>query len=202
VRRVIAILIFTLVLLGFAALPAVAGGGPDNNVFSEATAAPDGTPVTVERSSLQVAPTGADQVTSQNSAQAYSHDCTGCRAVAVALQAVIITGKPSTVAPVNVGLAVNERCLRCATFAFAYQYVVSTDNADEVSRSARRTVWQLRQEAADLARSGLPFAELDARLQDVAKRLRSAVDAEIARSGSERRDQREDEHTDVAPAGS
>jgi hypothetical protein len=199
VRRVTAVLIFSLVLLGFAALPAVAGG-PDNNVFSEATAAADGTPAVVEQSSLQVWPTGADEVTSQNVAQAYSHDCTGCRAVAVALQAVIVTGNPTKVAPVNFSVAVNERCSRCASYAFAYQYVVSTSNADDVNRSARRTIWQLRQEAAGLARSGLPFPELDARLQDLAKRLKWAVDAELARSGSQRGDQREDEHTDVAPA--
>jgi hypothetical protein len=198
VRRVIAILTFTLVLLGFAALPAVAGG-PDNVVFSEATAAPDGAPATVERSSLQMTLSDSGEVTSRNVAQAYSHDCTGCRAVAVALQAVIVTGDPSTVAPVNISAAVNERCSSCATYAFAYQYVVSADD-DDVSWSTRRTISQLRREAADLARSGLPFPELDAQLRDVAARLKSTVDAEIARSGKQRRGQREDEHTDVAPA--
>ncbi|MEA2248813.1 MAG: hypothetical protein QOH46_3342 [Solirubrobacteraceae bacterium] len=198
-RRLIAVLTLTVALIASAALPAVAGG-PNNDVFSEATATPEGTPATVERSSLQVLPTGTDELTSRNVAQAYSHDCTGCRAVAVALQAVIVTGNPSTVAPVNVGAAVNERCSSCATYAFAYQYVVSADDVDDLSWSARRTIWQLRREADDLARSGLPFPELDAQLRDVAARLKAAVDAEIERSGSKRRDRREEEHSDIAPA--
>jgi hypothetical protein len=196
-RRLAAVLALTFALLSFAVLPAVAGG-PNNVVLSEATASPEGAPATVERSSFQVLPTRTDELTSRNLAQAYSHDCTGCRAVAVALQAVIVTGDPSTVAPVNVSAAVNERCSRCATYAFAYQYVVSADRPDEVSGSTRRTLWQLRREADDLAHSGLPFPELDAKLRNVAARLKATVDAELARDGAKRRDDREDEHTDVA----
>jgi hypothetical protein len=197
VRRLIAVLTISVALVAFAALPALAGG-PDNVVTATATATADGAPTTVERSGLQVAESGGDEVTSQNIAQAISQDCTGCKAVAVALQAVIVTGEPRTVAPVNFGGAVNSNCTSCASFAFAYQYVVSADSAD-FTPSSRRAIAQLRRQAADLATSGLPFPELDARLQQVAADLKQTVDAAIERSGSQPHDRRERERMDATP---
>jgi hypothetical protein len=197
VHRLIAVLTLTVALLAGAAFPALAGG-PDNVVVTIAT--PDRP--TVIRSSLAADRTGADEVTSANIARAESRDCTGCRSVAVALQAVLMTGEPSSVTPTNAAIALNTHCTRCETFAFAYQYAVSARGVERLSAAGNRAIADLRREAAALARSDLPFPELDARLQDVGARLKATVDAEIARAGSAPRGGQVRERTDMTPASS
>jgi type II secretory pathway pseudopilin PulG len=194
VPRSIAVLALTVALLAGAAFPAVADG-PDNIVVANATAERH----TVIRSALDTAQTGADEVTSANIARAESKDCTGCRAVAVALQAVLMTGNPSTVTPTNAAIALNTNCTHCATFAFAYQYVVSTGGPARLSPDGYRAIGQLRREAADLARSDLPFPELDARLEDVGARLKATVDQEIVRTGGWSRGGQVRERSDMTP---
>jgi hypothetical protein len=71
-------------------------------------------------SGLVVSPAASDAVDNENIAYAKS-GCTGCRTVAVAIQAVLITSNASDVQPKNVALAVNESCSSCRTFAAAYQ---------------------------------------------------------------------------------
>ena len=66
-----------------------------------------GQSATLERSGLQVAPVGSDTVTSSNLALATSHDCSGCRTIAVALQAVFVIRDASTVSPTNAAVATN-----------------------------------------------------------------------------------------------
>jgi hypothetical protein len=196
VNRSIAVLVTTVALLAGAAFPAVADG-PDNVVIANATAERP----TVVRSALDASQTGADEVTSANIARAESRDCTGCRAIAVALQAVLMTGNPSTVAPTNAAVALNTNCTGCATFAFAYQYVVSTGGPARLSPAGQRTVADLRREAAGLARSDLPFLELKARLDDVGARLKATVDQEIVRTGGWSRGGEVRERSDMTPEG-
>jgi type II secretory pathway pseudopilin PulG len=196
VPRPIAVLILTVALLAGAAFPAVAGG-PNNVVVANATSERP----TVIRSSLDASQTGGDEVTSANIARAESKDCTGCRAVAVALQAVLMTGNPSTVTPTNAAVALNTNCTRCATFAFAYQYVVSTGGPAHLSPDGYRAIAQLRREAADLARSNLPFPELNARLEEVGARLKATVDEEIVRTGGWSRGGDVRERSDMTPDG-
>ncbi len=116
--------------------------GPNNVVNVETT----GTSVTDTQSALKVGHYGGDNLQSENVASAYSHDCTDCRTVAVAVQAVLVTGNPSTSEPKNVAAALNQNCVRCTTFAYAYQYVVNTDGRvhldgetrADIHRAARR----------------------------------------------------------------
>src|SRR4051812_47259701 len=176
-RRLTAILTLAFALLALTAFPAVAGG-PNNVVLSDTT----GTGTVDIGSSVQVLPTGTNEVTSTNLARAYSHDCTGCRTIAVALQAVVMTGSPETVTPQNVALAVNERCSSCTTYAFAFQYVVSAERG-RVSAEGRREIADIRAEADRLAHSDLPLADIDAQLSALGDRLKTTVDAEIAKAG-------------------
>ena len=108
------------------ALPAVAGG-PNNVVNTSPTS--DGTHL--HRASVQVTSTGAKSVTSSNLAIATPHDCTGCEGIAVAFQALIVTGGSSTISPTNAAVAVNTNCTSCGAFAYAYQYVVTADRGLE-----------------------------------------------------------------------
>ena len=197
-RRLAAVLAVTIGLLGPAAVPAVAGG-PDNVVSAESTVDAAGAPTSVIRTNLRASSTGTDELTSKNIAEAFSHDCTGCRAIAVAFQAVIATGHPHTVTPRNLAAGVNLRCTGCATFAFAFQYVVTTDGSAQLSDAGFAEVARIRQQIADAANSGVPFDQLDATLKDLAQQFRAAIDANLVHTGGSEGTPHEDEEMDEAP---
>ena len=193
-RRVIVLVVaWTLCL----ALPATAGG-PNNVVLASPTV--DG--AQVHRSGVKVGSTGADSVTSSNLASATPHDCTGCEGIAVAFQAIIVTGNPSNFAPTNAAVAVNSNCTSCGAFAFAYQYTVQADRGTRLSRDGRTKIAAIRREAAADINAGLPFGELDAKLQALSLKFRDAVDNDLERSGADPHDGVLDADTDEAPAGS
>jgi hypothetical protein len=178
IRRTLAALTAALALVATNA-QAAGDTGPDNVVNVETT----GTNVTDAQSALKVGSYGGDNLQSQNVASAYSHDCTDCRTVAVAVQAVFVTGKPSTSEPKNVAVALNERCLRCTTFAYAYQYVVPTPGQVHLDRRARNDISRLRGEIADVAGSSLAPPDMDARLHDLSAEFKADIDAGLARDG-------------------
>jgi hypothetical protein len=153
--------------------------GPDNVVNVETT----GTGVTDTQSALKLGSYGGDNLQSENVASAYSHDCTDCRTVAVAVQAVFVTGNPSTSEPKNVAAALNERCTRCTTFAYAYQYVVSTDGRVHLDGETRADIRRLRGEIADVTDSSLAPPDMDARLQQLTAEFKSEIDQGLARDG-------------------
>lgn len=76
------------------------------------------------RSGVMVAPVAGDSVEPENLAYARS-SCSNCRTVAVAFQAVVVTGSPSVARPKNAAVAANVNCTSCQTMADAYQYVVT-----------------------------------------------------------------------------
>jgi putative peptide zinc metalloprotease protein len=174
-RRAVA-LICSLVACGVVA-PAASAGNPDTVV--SATAPDEGT--TVQRSGVVVGWDGDDTVDATNLAQAYAHDCTGCEAVASSFQAVVATGRPTTVTPSNLSVAVTYNCTSCKVFAYAYQYVVTADRPFRIREEDVRKVKAIKREAAEVTRSGLPYPELDARLQALAQRFREAIDTALAR---------------------
>ena len=199
-RRAAAVITLLVALIGFGALPAIAGG-PNNVVLSDATVDVAGAPTIVTRSSMVAASTGTNEVTSTNVARAVAHDCTGCQAIAVAFQAVLMTGDAHTVAPRNFAIATNLRCTGCASFAFAFQYAVSTGGPAHISPAGLQGIAALRQEVADDLATDLTPEELDARLTDVGQRFRALVDAEIVRTGGTPHDGEMREQVDEAPAG-
>jgi putative peptide zinc metalloprotease protein len=178
-RRVLAVVVATVSFLSAGAVPAVAGG-PNNVVISDATGA-SGTSVT--HSSVMARSTGTDELTSSNTASAESHDCFGCRAVAVAFQAVFATGRPNVVTPANIAAAVNLNCTGCDTFAFAFQYVVLTSGPAHLSAAGLQAVDQLSQDVADATAADLTVFERLARLQALAARFQEIVVAELVHSG-------------------
>jgi hypothetical protein len=197
-RRVVAVLVLTMALIGFAAWPAIAGG-PNNVVLSDATADFAGAATFTTHWNMVAEPTGTDEVTSANVARALAHDCTGCQAIAVAFQAVLTTGNPHTVAPRNFAFAENLRCDGCAAFAFAFQYVVSTGGPAHLGPAGRQGIEDLRSEvAADLATDLTPD-ELNARLTDIGNRFQALVNADIVRTGGSPHDGEMQEQMDRAP---
>jgi hypothetical protein len=199
-RRSIVVFALAIALLCLGALPAVAGG-PNNLVFSDATADANGAATFETHSNIVAMPTGTDEVTSANVARAVAHDCTGCQAVAVAFQAVLVTGNPRTVAPRNIAYANNVRCTGCAAFAFAFQYVVSTGGPARLSPAGMQGIQALRREVADDLATDLTPDELNARLTDIGDRFQALVDREIVRTGGRPHDREMREQFDRTPAG-
>jgi putative peptide zinc metalloprotease protein len=198
-RRFIAVLAATTALLGLGAFPAVAGG-PNNFVNSDSTVDAAGAATIVTRSSMIAGPTGTDEVTSANVARAVAHDCSGCQAIAVAFQAVLMTGNPHTVTPHNLAVAKNVSCTGCASFAFAFQYVVSTDGPAHISPAGHQAIADLRREVADDLATDLTPEDLNARLTDIGHRFRALVDREIVRTGGHPQDGELRKQADETPA--
>jgi putative peptide zinc metalloprotease protein len=199
-RRFIVVLALAIAVFCHGTLPAVAGG-PNNLVFSDATADANGAATFDTHSNIVATPTGTDEVTSANVARAVAHDCTGCQAVAVAFQAVLVTGNPRTVAPRNIAYANNVRCTGCAAFAFAFQYVVSTGGPARLSPAGMQGIQALRREVADDLATDLTPDALNARLTDIGDRFQALVDREIVRTGGRPHDREMREQFDRTPAG-
>jgi hypothetical protein len=184
-RRAVATLTAALALTtgGFMAAGAQAAddGGPNNVVWSKTT----GTAAVDEGSSVAVGSYDGDDLKSTNVARSESTDCTNCRTVAVALQAVFATGHPTTVEPTNAAIALNQNCDTCTTYAFAYQYVITTDGPVRLSGRARAQIRKIRSEADDVAHSDLAPADMDSQLNGLADEFKSDIDADL---------QRQDEH--------
>ena len=181
-RRLIAFTAALVLALG-AGAQAAEDTGPDNVVDVQTT----GTSVTEAHSKLKVGYYDGDNLQSENVASAYSHDCTDCRTVAVAVQAVLVSGSPSTSEPKNVAVALNERCSRCTTFAYAYQYVVPTDGPVKLDWETRQDVKRIRHEIADVAGSNLAPPDMDARLHDLSAEFKSEIDTGLKRQGEDGR---------------
>lgn len=167
----------SLTLGASAATASAAGGGPDNSVTATTTAGHSSEAL----SSLQLARYAGNDLESTNSARSDAHDCTGCRSIAVAVQAVLATGHPSTVAPHNFSVATTESCTRCVSFTFAYQYVVVTPTRVSLARDGRRQIAHIRAEiAAAVADSTLSAPDLDTRLHQLATQFRGVVDEQLS----------------------
>jgi hypothetical protein len=191
-----AIAALTLATGGFLATGAEAtdsGTGPDQVVWAKTT----GTNASDLLSGVQVGSYKGDNLQSANVARADSTDCTDCRTVAVAVQAVLVKHSPQTAEPKNVALAINENCLRCTTYAFAYQYVVATEDRAVLTRRGRRRVAALREEIATASHSDLSPDDLNARLRGLAADFRAAVDADLARQDEDVEDRDVERDSDL-----
>ena len=181
------LLVLTLVLV--AAAPAAAdtiaqGGGANNVVLVRSTV----DQAWRARSHVQVAPVAGDTVASANIASATSIACTGCRASAVAVQVLFVTGDPSVFTPANAATAVNAGCNSCGTFAYAWQYVLQTSGPVHLSPARRLQVIGLEQQIADTVSSIDPVSlaadeQLTSELDSLTAQLKSVVDGELVANG-------------------
>lgn len=170
-----------------------AGTGPDQVIWAKTT----GTGSRDLLSGVQVGSYKGDELRSANVARADSTDCTDCRTVAVAVQAVLVKHNPHISAPTNAALAINENCLRCTTYAFAYQYVVATDDRVRLTRRGRRRVETLRAQIDAAAHSELAPDDLNLRLRELAADFRAAIDADLARQDEDIEDREVERDSDL-----
>lgn len=124
-------------------------------------------------------------VDTRNEAYAFA-SCTGCSAVAVGFQVVLIVGQADVIVPENLSAAANYNCLDCLTYALASQLVLTMDgplNEDGMARL--KALW------AEIAAYGsniqnVPLSEIQARLADYKEQITAVIQADPAASKSGR----------------
>lgn len=120
----------------------------------------------------------------QNAAAATS-SCNDCRTVAVAAQAVVVQRTDaSDISPRNFAVAVNADCVRCETFAAAYQLVFTTDGLVRFAPGAEQKMAELEGRIRSVAgNEDLSFPELESRIDALVEQTWSVVESELEAVG-------------------
>ena len=119
------------------------------------------------------------EVLNTNEAYAFA-SCTGCAAVAIGFQVILVLGQADVVVPQNLAAAVNYNCLECATYALAQQLVLTLDGPlSEAGMAAIEAVWaQIQQFGANIA--NVPVSQIQATLAGFEQQIVDIVQAESA----------------------
>jgi cell division septation protein DedD len=162
-------------------VPAGGGGGNVNNEVVVIN--------TVDSRFAHRARVGFARVTGQEAhnqnAAAATSSCNDCRTVAVAAQAVVVQRTDaSDISPRNFAVAVNADCVRCETFAAAYQLVFTTDGLVRFAPGAEQKMAELEGRIRSVAgNEGLSFAELEARIDALVEQTWAVVKTELESVG-------------------
>jgi putative peptide zinc metalloprotease protein len=168
-RKLTRIILLAAVLLSVAAVPAPALAADDAAV---AVNLRDGAEVI--RFSFNIRQTLSEVVDDSNAAVAYA-SCEDCRTIALSIQVILVLSNPDVVTPENLALAINEGCTSCETLASAYQFVLGTGDQVRFTAEGRQRLAELRKELLELIRSGLPIAELQAKIDELMDELRDIL---------------------------
>jgi hypothetical protein len=183
-RRTVAIPLLALGFLWSVPLPASAS---DDNVALAINTKDD---TYKWKRAFKVTRVGDETVDAANVAWAQS-SCERCRTAAVAVHIVLITGDAETVAPVNLGFALNENCDTCATYAGAWQFVVTTGAPVHFTEAGSAKIEQIKEELRLLlagATFGPVFEEIDAfngQVDALVSQLDAVLETEIVRNGTQ-----------------
>lgn len=162
-------------------VPAGGGGGNVNNEVVVIN--------TVDSRFAHRARVGFARVTGQEAhnqnAAAATSSCNDCRTVAVAAQAVVVQRTDaSDISPRNIAIAVNADCVRCETFAAAYQFVFTTDGLVRFAPGAEQKMAELESRIRSVAgNEELSFAELEARIDALVNQTWALVKTELESVG-------------------
>jgi putative peptide zinc metalloprotease protein len=117
-----------------------------------------------------------DPVTTKNEAYAFA-SCTGCTAVAVGFQVVLIEEQTEVIAPGNHSAAVNYNCSECNTYALANQLVLSLGGP--LSDDSEEQLWALWCEIEEYGRNleDVPLSEIENRLEAYKAQITAIVQA-------------------------
>lgn len=131
-----------------------------------------------------------DNVEPVNFAQAIG-SCTDCQTFAVALQIDLRSRTASVVAPQNVAVAANIRCMRCTTVADAYQFVIPVDDPTATPENVKGLINQMQQELKSIAETpGITAAAAAARVNAVIRQF-----TDLALSLTQQHDEKSDDDT-------
>ncbi|MBT2596586.1 hypothetical protein [Arthrobacter sp. ISL-72] len=118
-----------------------------------------------------------ESVDTTNEAYAFA-SCTGCAAVAVGFQVILIVGQADVIVPENLSAAANYNCLDCLTYALASQLVLTLDGplgGDSMARLA--ALWA---EIAEYGRNirNVPLSEIQAKLSAYKDQITAIIKAD------------------------
>lgn len=122
-------------------------------------------------------------VTTANEAYAFAN-CSGCAAVAVGFQVVLIVGQTDVIVPENLSAAANYNCLDCLTYALASQLVLTLDGPlDGASKQQLEALWA---QIAEYGRNirNVPLSEIQATLSGFKEQITAVVKGSAAAGSS------------------
>jgi hypothetical protein len=105
--------------------------------------------------------------------------CADCRAVSIAFQVVLVSGTPSSLAPVNQAVAVNTECTRCTVYAGARQFVRITDVPVTFTRAGAATLLDVTRRLRALNDRTLTLSQLAAAVEAQEARVLQVLDTEL-----------------------
>lgn len=125
-----------------------------------------------------------EPVDARNEAYAFA-SCTGCAAVAVGFQVVLVVGQADVIVPENLSAAANYNCLDCLTYALASQLVLTLDGPLEGDSMARLTA--LWEEIAAFGRNihNVPLSEIQAALASYKEQIVAIIRADPGASAGQ-----------------
>lgn len=182
-RRLVTIALTVIASVTFTAHPVFADdneGGGANNVV-QVNNHSDGKLKTKTRA--DVAHDGGPTVANENLALARA-SCVDCRTVAVAVQVVLMEATVSDFRPANAAVAVNDNCVRCQTFAFARQELLTADRPVRISDEGAEQVATIEGQIRQVADSSEAFDQMAADLDSLTDQLVTVLQREIDRAGS------------------
>ncbi len=190
-------LLFALAMAGVSPAAAWAEDDDDDNGAKDNAAVAINTEdgASIFEFAFSIRRVAGEVVDETNTAVAYN-ECEQCRAVAVAIQIVLVVGHPSVVTPGNVAVSLNYQCTLCESLAMAYQFVIGVPADFHFSGSARREMVHIRNEIRRLRKEDLPLDELRRRIDALADRLRQVVRADIQRHEERKRRRGDDDDDD------
>jgi putative peptide zinc metalloprotease protein len=118
-----------------------------------------------------------EPVDTRNDAYAFA-SCTGCAAVAVGFQVVLIVGQADVIVPENLSAAANYNCLECITYALASQLVLTLDGPlSDAGMASLQALWA---EIAEYGRNiqNVPLSEIQGRLAAFKEQITAIVTAD------------------------
>jgi hypothetical protein len=189
-RRALATSLLMFAFVGNLPAPAVAAA---NNV-TVVTNTKDGS--FVWKQSFKITRVNGDTVDQVNAAVATA-SCEQCRTAAVAFHVVLATGEASNVGIQNIAFAFNEGCNLCATYAGAYQLLITTHDQVHFTESGSAQIDQIKLELQTLI-AGATFGPtepgddpidlseimaFDREVSALFDRLEAVVRSELVRSG-------------------
>jgi putative peptide zinc metalloprotease protein len=180
----LAVVVFVVLGLAGGAVPARASdgrNGENGNNIVQVFNVTDGK--WLARDGVVVSHNPTATVANQNLAYARAR-CTNCRTVAVAVQVLLVEGKPTSFQPANAAVAVNENCSFCQTFAYANQVVLTPYRPVHIGKSAQERIEQLQEQIDGVTHSAEAFPQMSTDLDGLTAQLVGVVQAEIQRSGS------------------
>ncbi len=155
------------------------------------------------RLAFDIREVAGEVVDHSNGAAAYA-SCEDCQTIAIAIQVVLVTNEPSTVAPENVAIAINENCSACETFAAAYQIVIGTNGPVQLTAEGRRRIAKIRHELEELKKRApdMSLAEIDAEVRRLVGELKSVLATELVPQQGKKADVKSDDEATASATAS